>query len=327
LKRVASGALLLSATGCWARYPVFDTASPEAHRIANLHWLMLGICVAVGVAVLALLGIALVRRDRGRYSDGSARRVRAVAAGAAVSALLLLVLLVASVLAGREITAPGGPEALEVRITGHQWWWEITYPGSGPSEEVVTANEIHVPVGRPIRFLLSSGDVIHSFWVPRLNGKKDLIPGRLTRHIFRVDRPGIFRGQCAEFCGYQHAHMGFLVVAEEPARFDAWLAGERRLAAEPAGAPAVHGRTVFLSSPCILCHTIRGIGAFGHKAPDLTHVASRTMIAAATLHNTPGNLAGWILDAPRIKPGTRMPTNPLAANDLLDLVAYLESLR
>jgi cytochrome c oxidase subunit 2 len=312
--------------GCWARYPVFDTASPEAHRIANLHWLMLGVCVAVGLAVLALLGVALVRRGGG-YPESNPRRVRAVAAGTAISALLLLVLLVASVRAGREIVTPGGPDALEIRITGHQWWWEISYPGSSPSEEVVTANEIHVPVDRPVRFVLSSGDVIHSFWVPRLNGKKDLIPGRVTRHIFHVDRPGVFRGQCAEFCGYQHAHMGFVVVAEEPARFDAWLAEQRGLAAEPAGPSAAHGRAVFLASPCILCHTIRGIGAFGHKAPDLTHVASRTMIAAATLHNTPGNLAGWILDAPRVKPGTRMPPNTLAANDLLDLVAYLEGLR
>ena len=178
-----------------------------------------------------------------------------------------------------------------------------------------------------MRLLLASADVIHSFWAPNFHGKKDLIPGRATTHLFRADRAGVFSGTCAEFCGYQHAHMGFLVIAEEPERFQAWLEGQRTLAAEPDEAALRHGRSVFLSSPCILCHTIRGIGAFGHKAPDLTHLRSRQTIAAATAPNTPGHLAGWVVDSQNLKPGNKMPPNMLAAADLVDLVSYLGSLR
>jgi cytochrome c oxidase subunit 2 len=288
---------------------------------------MFWVSVFVFVAVIGALAVALSRKRRAESREGQRRRIRAVAVGAAVSAFLLLVLLVASETAGRSIVTPVGREALAIEVTGHQWWWEVRYPGSVPADDVTTANEIHVPVGRPVRFHLSTGDVIHSFWAPNLNGKKDLIPGRRTTHLFRADRPGVYFGQCAEFCGYQHAHMGLRVIAEEPARFAQWLSGQRRPAGEPTDPERLHGRQVFLSSQCVLCHTIRGAGAFGHKAPDLTHVASRTTIAAGTLANTTGNLAGWIVDAQRIKPGSRMPPNTLAANDLLDLVAYLESLR
>jgi cytochrome c oxidase subunit 2 len=281
----------------------------------------------VFAAVIALLVVSLLRRRRPETSAGERSRARSVAAGAGISALLLLVLLAASEGAGRAVVAPVGPDALAIQVTGHQWWWEVRYPGSSPADDVTTANEIHVPVGRPVRFELASADVIHSFWVPALNGKKDLIPGHATRHLFRADRPGVFPGQCAEFCGYQHAHMGLVVVAEEPGRFDAWLAGQRTLAREPDEPAAEHGRAVFLSSPCVLCHTIRGIGAFGHKAPDLTHLASRSTIAAGMLPNTPGHLAGWVTDAPAIKPGNKMPPNLLEAADLDDLVTYLGTLR
>ena len=169
--------------------------------------------------------------------------------------------------------------------------------------------------------------MIHSFWVPNVHGKKDLIPGRRTSLVFHLEKEGTFRGQCAEFCGYQHAHMGLVVFAESPRLFEAWLDNQRRLAPEPVGPTEEHGRHVFLSGPCVLCHTIRGAGVFGHKAPDLTHLASRTTIAAATLPNTPGHLAGWVTDPQAIKPGNRMPPNVLAANDLDDLVSYLRSLR
>jgi cytochrome c oxidase subunit 2 len=192
---------------------------------------------------------------------------------------------------------------------------------------VITANEIHVPVGRPVLLELSSTDVIHSFWAPNLNGKKDLIPGRPTRHLLRPDRAGVFEGRCAEFCGYQHAHMGFLLIAEERDRFEAWLAGQRGPAAEPSDIARQRGRQVFLSSACVVCHSIRGIGAFGHKAPDLTHLASRRMIASATLPNADGPLAGWIVDSQHVKPGNHMPPNLLPAEQLQDLVSYLRSLQ
>jgi cytochrome c oxidase subunit 2 len=327
LKRAGFAAALLLAAGCRGRTSALDPASGESARIAHLYWLMFAVCAAVFAAVIALLVVSLLRRRRPETSAGERSRARSVAAGAGISALLLLVLLAASEGAGRAVVAPVGPDALAIQVTGHQWWWEVRYPGSSPIDDVITANEIHVPVGRPVRFELASADVIHSFWVPALNGKKDLIPGHATRHLFRAERPGVFPGQCAEFCGYQHAHMGLVVVAEEPGRFDAWLKAQRTLAREPAEPAAAHGRAVFLSSPCVLCHTIRGIGAFGHKAPDLTHLASRSTIAAGMLPNTPGHLAGWVTDAPAIKPGNKMPPNILEAADLDDLVTYLGTLR
>jgi cytochrome c oxidase subunit 2 len=328
LRRTAwSAALLLAVTACRASYAALDTASPEATRITNLHWLLFWVTGAVSGAVIAALAIALTRRRTAVTRAGERRRMRAVAAAAIASTVVLLWLLTASVLAGRAVATPVGPGALRIQIVGHQWWWEVRYPADPPSDTVITANEIHVPVGRPVRLELSSTDVIHSFWVPNLNGKKDLIPGRPTRHLLRPERTGVFEGRCAEFCGYQHAHMGFVLVAEEPDRFETWLVSQRRPASEPIDAAARHGREVFLSSACISCHTIRGLGAFGHKAPDLTHLASRRMIGSAMLPNIDGPLAGWIVDSQHIKPGNHMPPNLLPAEDLLDLVSYLRALQ
>ena len=319
--------LFLPFTACRVSYSALDTASPEARRVTNLHWLMLWVTVAVSFAVIAALAIALTRRRTTQTRVGERRRTSAVAAAAALSTLVLLGLLTASVLAGRAVATPVGPGALRIQIVGHQWWWEVRYPADPPSDTVITANEIHVPVGRPVLLELSTTDVIHSFWVPNLNGKKDLLPGRPTQHLLRPERLGVFKGRCAEFCGYQHAHMGFLLIVEEPGRFKSWIASQRRPAAEPSDAAGHHGREVFLSSACVSCHTIRGIGAFGHEAPDLTHLASRRMIGSATLPNTDGPLAGWIVDSQHIKPGNHMPPNLLPADDLLDLVSYLRSLQ
>jgi cytochrome c oxidase subunit II len=323
----SAAALLLPFAARRVSYSALDTASPEATRITNLHWLMLWVTGAVSFAVIAALAIALTRRRTAETRMGERRRTRAVAAAAVLSTLVLLGLLTASVLAGRAVATPVGPGALRIQIVGHQWWWEVTYPADPPSDTVITANEIHVPVGRPVLLELSTTDVIHSFWVPNLNGKKDLIPGRPTRHVLRPERTGVFEGRCAEFCGYQHAHMGFVLIVEEPDRFEAWLAAQRGPAAEPGDAAGHHGRDVFLSSACVSCHTIRGIGAFGHKAPDLTHLASRRTIGSATLPNTAGYLAGWIVDSQHVKPGNHMPPNLLPAEDLLDLVSYLSSLQ
>jgi cytochrome c oxidase subunit II len=312
---------------CGVKYAALDTASPEATRITNLHWFVLLVSAAVSFLVIAALAIALTRRRKDETREGERHRTRAVAAAAVLSTLVLLGLLTDSVIVGRAIATPVGPDALRIQIVGHQWWWEVSYPSEPPSDTVITANEIHVPVGRHVLLELSSTDVIHSFWVPNLNGKKDLIPGRPTRQILRPERTGVFEGRCAEFCGYQHAHMGFLLIVEEPDRFEAWLASQRRPAAEPSDAAGNHGRDVFRSSPCVVCHTIRGIGAFGRKAPDLTHLASRRMIASAMLPNTAGHLAGWIVNSQHIKPGNHMPPNLLPAEDLLDLVSYLRSLQ
>jgi cytochrome c oxidase subunit 2 len=216
---------------------------------------------------------------------------------------------------------------ITVQVIGHQWWWEVQYPNTDASMWITTANEIHVPVGKPIVLLTSSRDVIHSFWAPNLQGKRDLIPGYQTAIWFQADKEGVYRGQCAEFCGAQHAHMAFYIVAEPMDKFQQWLLGQRDPAPEPSSEVTKHGRDVFLSGTCIMCHTIRGTNAGSRVGPDLTHLASRSYIAAGTLPNNPGSLGGWISDPQSIKPGVRMPPNPLKSEDLQALVAYLQTLK
>jgi cytochrome c oxidase subunit 2 len=236
-------------------------------------------------------------------------------------------LLFASVLTGRALGSLQSPGALQVRITGYQWWWSIEYLNADPSLQVTTANELHLPVGRPVEIRLQATDVIHSFWVPNLHGKTDLIPGRENTVFLQADAPGIFRGQCAEYCGVQHAHMAFTVVAEGSNQFESWLAAQRNPAPDPGSAEAARGRAVFEQGPCALCHTIRGTAAGARTAPDLTHFAARSTIGAGTAPNTRGYLAGWIVDPQHLKPGNRMPPTGLAAGDLQAVIAYLETLQ
>ena len=305
---------------------VLEPLGPEGARVENLWWLFFWVCTAVYVIVIALLVAGVLRRRRELTPEGRKRRTTAVIVGAVVSAVILFVFLFADVSTGRAVlNLPA--DALHVEVTGHQWWWEVKYPAEPPSDIVTTANELHVPVGRPVVVVLQSDDVIHSFWIPNLNGKRDAIPGRRTELRFQAARPGIVRGECAEFCGYQHAHMAFLVVAESPAEFDAYLAAQRRPAAEPTTPEQHRGRQVFLSAPCVLCHSITGTPAFGRTAPDLTHVASRLTLAAGTLPNAEGPLGGWIVDPQRIKPGNHMPPNLLPPADLMALLSYLENLK
>jgi cytochrome c oxidase subunit 2 len=324
---VATVALL---TGCGGVQSALDPAGPQAARISDLWWLMFAVCTAVFVAVIGVLLYAvLLARERPNAATPEAERRRAVAVGGAVAAtvVILFVLLIASIAAGRGLTASPAAPAVTIEVAGHQWWWQVHYVDADPSRRVITANEIHIPVGQPIVFRLTSRDVIHSFWVPNLHGKRDLIPGHVTTIALQADRPGVYRGQCAEFCGYQHAHMALLVVAEPPEQFAAWLEGQRRPGAEPNDARQQRGQEVFLTSSCVMCHTIRGTPAGGKVAPDLTHLASRRTIAAGMLPNTPGHLAGWILDPQHIKPGSNMPATALNGDDLQALLAYLERLK
>jgi cytochrome c oxidase subunit 2 len=196
-----------------------------------------------------------------------------------------------------------------------------------PSDFATSPNELHIPVGVPIVLNVQSRDVIHSFWVPNLHGKRDLIPGETTRIWIQADTPGVYRGQCAEFCGHQHSNMSFFVVAEPMDAFQAWLQQQRRPAQEPTTDVQRRGREVFLQSPCVSCHTVRGTDAGSRFGPDLTHVAGRLAIAAGTLPNTRGHLAGWIADPQSVKPGTRMPPNGLSADDLQAVLSYVRSLR
>lgn len=252
---------------------------------------------------------------------------RSVATATAVTVAILFVFLVLDISVGRAVTATPGANALSIRVTGHQWWWEVQYPDSVPNNWVTTANEIHVPVGQPVVLELRSTDVIHSFWPPNLSPKRDLIPGHVNSLWFRADTPGVYRAQCAEYCGHQHAKMAMVVVAEPRDRFVRWLVQQRDTAHTPADSLGLRGQEVFLGSSCVMCHAIGGTPAGSRVGPDLTHLASRQTIAAGTLPNTRGNLAGWIVDPQGIKPGVKMPPNVLNAPDLQALLAYLESLR
>jgi cytochrome c oxidase subunit 2 len=224
----------------------------------------------------------------------------------------------------RTTAAPAaGSTELTVEVTGHQWFWEVRYPGT----DAVTANEIHIPAATRVELVVRTADVIHSFWVPRLNRKIDMVPGRANRIVLFADRPGRYPGRCAEFCGLQHAHMQLVVVAEPEADFRRWLSRMAEPAEEPSGASASRGGRLFLAGACAGCHTIRGTEADGDVGPDLTHLQSRSMLAAGTIPNRPPDLRRWVRDPQHVKPGTRMPRLDLEERELDDLVAYLESLR
>ena len=317
------------ATGCGGIQSALNPAGPQAGSIATLTWWFFGICGAVYVLTLAALGWALFRR-RAASDDApeTSQRIGRIIAGATlVTVLTLVVLTVYSVAAGRGLGDPSGPGAITVDVIGHQWWWEFQYRNVNANEWVNAPNELHLPVGMPVVIRATSRDVIHSFWVPNLHGKRDLIPGMTTETWIQADEPGVYRGQCAEFCGHQHANMAFLVIAEPMEQFLEWLEHQRRGAPQPATEAQKRGHDVFMTGPCVLCHTIRGTLAGSRVGPDLTHVASRQTIAAGTLPMTRGHLAGWIADSQSIKPGNRMPPNLVSGEDLQALLAYLETLR
>ncbi len=312
-------------------HSVHDPAGPQALLLDRLGELMYAVAAGVFVLVVATLLVAALRRRRVEVDGADAGRERrlgvavAIAAGATVAILFGVMLL--SFGTGRRLAATPPSEALQLRVTGHQWWWEVEYRDSVPNNWATTANEIHVPVGRPVVIELRSTDVIHSFWVPNLGVKRDMIPGEETSIWFQADSAGVYRGLCAEFCGHQHAKMAFEVVAEPPERFAAWLAGQRDTASMPTDPVGARGQEVFLASTCVMCHAIGGTPAGSRTGPNLTHLASRRTIGAGSLPNTRGHLAGWIADPQGIKPGVRMPPNALDPDDLQALLAYLEGLQ
>jgi len=306
-----------------------NPAGPPAAAIAAVTWVFFAVCAVVYVLVIAALLWAIARRrtDADDGPETSARLGRVVAGASVITIATVIVLTVVSVVAGRGLTAPATPGAITVDVVGRQWWWEFQYHGSNPSELVSSPNELHIPVGVPVVLTAISRDVIHSFWVPRLHGKRDLIPGIETETWIQADTPGVYRGQCAEFCGHQHARMAFHVVAEPMNEFQAWLARQRQAAPAPSSEVAQRGHDVFMRGTCATCHTIRGTSAGSRVGPELTHVASRRSIAAGTLASTRENLAEWIVNSQSIKPGNRMPPNPLPPDDLHALLTYLETLR
>jgi cytochrome c oxidase subunit 2 len=315
---------------------IFEPGGPQAGQLFDLWWVMVAVCAVVFIGVLAAFAWSVWRSPRATAAtppDLSSLATHetgarlAVSLAVAVSAIGLVFLMLASFMTDRALARLSPPD-LQVDVTGHQWWWDLRYNDpTDPSRNFTSANELHIPVGKTVLLRLRADDVIHSFWVPNLAGKKDLIPGREATLVFSAEKPGTYRGQCAEFCGLQHAKMAFLVIAEPPEEYEAWAAAQRKPPAEPATAQQERGRELFVTGRCAMCHAIQGTAANGRRAPDLSHLASRQTLAAGMLPNTVGHLAGWILDPQGVKPGVNMPANPMPPDDLHALLAYLIGLK
>ncbi|WP_313176645.1 cytochrome c oxidase subunit II [Massilia sp.] len=311
---------------------VLHPAGPDASIIADFAWVLFIGGAVIFAGVMALMVIAARRRP-----EPVNPRRWIVGAGFAFPVVVLSILLVWSTWRSAELTPQTSKGAFTVGVTAKMWWWEVRYHDPASGREITSANEIRIPVGRPVYLGLTSSDVIHSLWIPALNGKMDTVPGRVTGLTIQADKPGVYRAQCAEYCGEQHARMALHVVAMAPDAFDRWLANEARPAATTAGAPdeqlLERGRAAFLAQRCQACHTVRGVGGESGNGnvrlgPDLTHVGSRLHIAAGTLRNHRGALAGWVADPQSIKPGARMPAAAdLDGETLHALAAYLEHLK
>lgn len=314
-------------------HSVLRPAGVQAVRIHDLWQLTLWICMGVFAVILLALIVALVRAKRRSGGapdvapcDGPGPR-RWIGAATVVSAALLAVLLGADMLTDRALSRLPVADAVRVEMTAQQWWWEARYIGSDGRPEFAVSSELHVPVGKPVIVTLKSADVIHTFWVPSLHGKKDMLPGRSTQLVLQADKVGTYRGECAEFCGLQHALMAFSVTAQPPEDYGRWRTAQAAVAPAATGADAVRGQQIFMASNCSQCHTVRGTAAVGSLGPDLTHVGSRRLMAAGTLANDPETLAAWIVDPQSLKAGSTMPSSRLAPDDVRALVAYLGGLK
>lgn len=326
----ASGASLSAKS---VEQSALNPASPQAFSIDVLWWLMFWVSLVALVGTLAVLAIGLWRARRAGNQQLSAvgSRNLVLVAGLAIPLVVLVSLVGGSLILGKELSAEPPANALTIEVTGWRWWWQVRYLDSGGEPMFTTANELHIPVGRPVKVSLRAADVIHSFWVPNLHGKTDLVPGHVNNSWFQASQAGVFRGQCAEYCGTQHALMAFLVIAEPEAEFERWLENQKRPAPAPQTAAARLGQQVFMDK-CSHCHNIRGTqaegqGTDGIVAPDLTHFGSRRTLAAATKPSSRGHIAGWVSDSQSIKPGNFMPPIPLTPEHLTAVTTYLESLK
>ncbi len=303
---------------------------PAAAQINTLWWIMFVVGAIVYLLVMGYLLLALFRRRGDRRGDDDEEEASepdegtgiVIWGGAVIPAIILAGIYGATVFTLSALKEPEIPEDLTIEVTGNQFWWDVNYPELG----IRTANEIHIPVGQPVAVKLTSEDVIHSFWVPELHGKLDLIPGQVTEFWLEASEPDTYLGECAEFCGVQHAKMQFLVIAQDDEEFLQWVEQQQQPAPEPTDPMIQQGQQIFLGSSCVYCHTVEGTNATGELGPDLTHLASRSTLAAGTIPNNRGNLGGWIVAPQSIKPGSLMPPTQLTGPDLQALLDYLETL-
>jgi cytochrome c oxidase subunit 2 len=329
-------ALVLVATwplgACAGRQSALDPQGLQSDQIRRTLFIFLVVAAIVWIGVVVMLGIGLLRRKRTAgepldlhqpFEERSGRVILGL--GVATTVIVLGLSLVSY--AGQHTLFAKEDHPLVLKIIGHQWWWEVRYEADTPHESFVTANEIRIPTGQPVRVELESADVIHSFWVPSLTGKMDLITGQKNELQFTAKNAGVYRGQCAEFCGLQHAHMAFAVLALAPDEFARWRDHENQSAIAPTDPLAKHGEDLFAARGCALCHSIRGTSAGGQLGPDLTHIGNRTTIAAGTLPLSPATLGAWIADPQHIKPGNFMPKMPLESDELIAVLHYLEQLK
>ncbi len=318
------------------RYPMtyLTTHGPRADPATTLMWgiILLSLTVVAIVAMAVFSGV-WIRRLRSSRGDSRAIAVNRpngglvwIYVGMPLTVLALAILLVWTLKVMATIDSPAQRPALTLEVTGHEWWWEVRYRGAKPTDIFSTANEIHIPVRVPVLVRLASADVIHAFWVPALTGKTQTIPGRTNVSWIEANKPGIYRGQCAQFCGLQHAHMALYVIAQNSADYAAWRANQLQPAATSTAPGALAGQTVFVEH-CGACHTVADTSAGGILGPDLTHLMSRGTIASGVMTNTPGNLSGWIADPQSAKPGAKMPATMLSGPQLRAVVAYLGTLK
>lgn len=311
-----------------------QTAGPAGDPVTSLGWGLGIISLSVLVIVVALLLWGTFRpRTRLRPENSNELAVRTDAdgmpwlyVGVGVSTLVLIGCAVWTMFTIAAVAMPAQARELTLQVTAAQWWWNVRYDNQDPSQIFTTANEIHIPVGRPVKVEMNSVDVIHSFWVPRLAGKMDVVPGQTNVMWMQADQPGVYRGQCGEYCGAQHAHMAMEVVADNPPAYAAWKARQLSAAVAPTDTTATAGAGVF-QAHCAACHAVRGTGAGGIFGPDLTHLKSRQTIAAGLLPNTPGSLSAWLSDPQALKPGTRMPNPMLSGPELHSVLSYLDTLK
>lgn len=333
-------ALMLS--GCEDAQSVWNAHGPAARSIGVLSWVMTILFLAFILIMWVLFAIAFYKR-RGTLAehepiDADGGQIWIAIGGLAIPIVVLTALFVAGLSLMSNFPIHGASKLRnsqtaqsmkpEIQIIGHQWWWEIHYLNDDPSKGFITANELHLPVGRPVNIEVETADVMHSFWIPALNGKIDMVPSQPNYIRMIASRPGVYQGQCAEFCGDEHARMRLIAVAQPPAAYSEWLAAQLKPGAQPDTPEAKAGEQIFVSGPCSLCHTVRGTIAGGRVAPDLTHIGSREMIAANVFPNNDAYLEAWITHAQSLKPDALMPDLPdFSGEQLSDLVAYLRQLK